>query len=107
MMKAVVPDAIESISYGIPIFKYQGRPLIYCAAAKKHCLYGTSKGTIRFQPREPLPKALVTSWSTRESQKSKPPRRGASAGSQALGHQRPGRHRAVTSTGGRVADMTP
>jgi len=73
-IKAVAPDAVESISYGMPAFKYQGRPLVYFAAAKNHCaLYGlsvdvhqdqlaaydTSKGTIRFPPREPLPEALV------------------------------------------------
>ena len=73
-IKAVAPDAVESISYGLPTFKYQGRPLIYFGAWKNHCaLYGlsadahqdelaaydTSKGTIRFPPGEPLPEALV------------------------------------------------
>ena len=60
MIKAVAPDAVESISYGMPAFKHQGRPLVYFAAAKNHCaLYGTSKGTIRFPPGEPLPEELV------------------------------------------------
>ena len=75
-IKAVAPDAVESISYGLPTFKYQGRPLVHLGAAKNHCaLYGmsavlqahqnelaaydTSKGTIRFSPSEPLPEALV------------------------------------------------
>ena len=60
MIKAVAPTAVEAIGYGIPSFKYQGRPLIYFGAAKSHCaLYGTSKGTIRFPPGEPPPEALV------------------------------------------------
>ena len=73
-IKAIAPGAIESISYGVPAFKYQGRPLAYFAAAKNHCsLYGinvdafqaelaaydASKGTIRFPPGKPLPRALV------------------------------------------------
>jgi uncharacterized protein YdhG (YjbR/CyaY superfamily) len=75
-IKVIVPDAVESISYGVPTFKYRGRPLAYFGAAKNHCaLYGmnieahrdalaaydTSKGTIRFQPNNPLPDALVQS----------------------------------------------
>lgn len=75
-IKAMAPDAVESISYGVPTFKYQGRPLAYFGAAKNHrALYGmsadahqdelaaydTSKGTIRFPPGEPLPEALLKS----------------------------------------------
>jgi uncharacterized protein YdhG (YjbR/CyaY superfamily) len=61
VIKAAAPDAVESISYGMPAFKYLGRPLVYFAAAKQHCaLYGTSKGTLRFPPCEPPPEALVT-----------------------------------------------
>jgi uncharacterized protein YdhG (YjbR/CyaY superfamily) len=74
-IKTAAPDAAESISYGIPTFKYKGRPLIYFGAAKKHvAIYGginvdahkeelqhydTSKGTIRFAPDKPLPASLV------------------------------------------------
>ncbi len=73
-IKAVAPGAVETISYGLPAFKYQGRPLVYFGAAKNHCaLYGispdahqdelaaydTSKGTIRFPAGEPLPEALL------------------------------------------------
>ena len=74
MIKAVAPDAVESIGYGMPGFKYQGRRLVYFGAWKNHCaLYGisvdahqndlaaydTSKGTIRFPLGEPLPLAIV------------------------------------------------
>ena len=73
-IKAAAPAAAESISYGIPTFKYKGRPLIHIGAAKRHCAvyglvpdaykeelkqYHTSKGTIRFSPDKPLPETLV------------------------------------------------
>ena len=74
-VKATAPEADESISYGIPAFKYKGKPLIYLGAAKKHCAvygmsvmgaheadlqpYDTDKGTIRFPPGKPLPASLV------------------------------------------------
>ena len=75
---AAAPDAVESISYGVPAFKYRGRPLVSFAAAKNHCSfyvqspavmeahgdelasYDTSKGTLRFAPDAPPPAALVT-----------------------------------------------
>jgi uncharacterized protein YdhG (YjbR/CyaY superfamily) len=73
---AVPPEATEAISYGMPAFKYQGRPLVWFAAFSKHCsLYPmkasftealgnikgveVSKGTIRFPVDKPLPSALV------------------------------------------------
>jgi uncharacterized protein YdhG (YjbR/CyaY superfamily) len=74
LIKAMAPDAVEGMGYGIPGFKYRGRPLVYFAAAKNHCaLYGlsvdehqdelaaydTSRGTIRFPPGQPPPEALV------------------------------------------------
>lgn len=71
-IKAVAPDAVETISYGMPTFKYKGRPLTYFGAWRNHCaLYGlrpdvgelagydVSKGTIRFPPGKPPPEALV------------------------------------------------
>jgi len=75
-IKAVVPEAEEVISYGLPTFKLHG-PLVALGSAKKHCAfyhmssnlleamasdlagYDTSKGTIRFSPENPLPAALV------------------------------------------------
>jgi uncharacterized protein YdhG (YjbR/CyaY superfamily) len=72
------PDAVEGIGYGVPAFKYRGRPLVSFGAAKEHCSfyvqspavldahrdelagYDTAKGTIRFTPDKPLPASLVT-----------------------------------------------
>ena len=74
-IKVFAPEAVESISYAIPAFKYSGRPLAYFGAAKKHCaLYGRSvmgaheadlqpydrsKSTVRFAPDKPPTAALV------------------------------------------------
>jgi len=71
----VIPMAEECISYQMPAFRYDGRVLVYFAAAANHCAfypggtvndfkdeleaYETSKGTIRFQPDRPLPASLV------------------------------------------------
>jgi uncharacterized protein YdhG (YjbR/CyaY superfamily) len=78
MIATAAPEAVETISYGVPAFKYRGRPLVSIGAAKNHCSfyvqspalmdehlddlasYETSKGTIRFPPNKPLPQALVT-----------------------------------------------
>lgn len=73
---AAPPGATETISYGIPAFKYK-RVLIWFAAFSNHCSlfptasvidafkndlkgYATSKGTIKFPTDKPLPSALVT-----------------------------------------------
>ena len=72
---AAPPEAIESISYGMPVFKYKG-PLVWYAAFSDHCsLFPTaaviaefkdeleghqiSKGTIRFPVDKPLPASLL------------------------------------------------
>jgi uncharacterized protein YdhG (YjbR/CyaY superfamily) len=57
---AAAPEAVESISYGMPTFKYRGRPVAYFGAWKDHCaLYGTSEGTIRFPLDTPLADARI------------------------------------------------
>lgn len=41
-IKQCVPEAVECISYAMPVFKLNGRPLVYFGAAKKHIgLYAT------------------------------------------------------------------
>jgi len=75
-IREMAPDAEECISYGIPAFRQNGL-LVGFGATAKHCAfylmsaatvadhqeelrgYDTSKGTIRFQPNNPLPAALV------------------------------------------------
>ncbi|RRN65803.1 iron chaperone [Caulobacter sp. 602-1] len=73
-IRAVVPQAEETISYGLPTFKLNGN-LVHFGAAARHCAFypgavieafaerlagfETAKGTIRFQPENPLPPELV------------------------------------------------
>ena len=77
-IKTVVPDAEETISYGIPTFNLNGTYLIYFAAYKKHigfypvpseideldmefASYKTSgKGTLQFPLDKPMPLDLIT-----------------------------------------------
>jgi uncharacterized protein YdhG (YjbR/CyaY superfamily) len=73
---ATAPQAIEAISYGIPAFRYRGHASVWYHAAKAHCSFfptaepiealadeltgfALSKGTIKFKPDAPLPKALI------------------------------------------------
>lgn len=76
-IKAVVPEATETISYQVPTIRYQGRQLVGFGATKDHCTFfimSTSlmtafkddlkghevgKGSIRFQPDKPLPTDLA------------------------------------------------
>ena len=76
IVRDIVPDAIEAISYGVPTFKLNNRMLVSYAGFKNHCSFfpgagpieahkgelknlPTSKGTIRFPPDRPLSAALV------------------------------------------------
>lgn len=75
-IKSAAPRAEECISYQIPGFRLSGRLLVSFGAAANHCAfypgahpveahkeelkaYETSKGTIRFQAKSPLPATLV------------------------------------------------
>lgn len=78
IVRAASPDAVEVFGYGMPGFKFRGRPLIYFGAWKGHCsiyavgyepinrhraelaAFDLQKGTIRFQPDAPVPPSLVT-----------------------------------------------
>ena len=77
IVKKTVPDARETISYGIPTFNLNGRYLVYFAGYKQHisiypvpsgnrefekefASYNTSgKGTIQFPLDKPIPHDLV------------------------------------------------
>jgi len=77
-IRAAAPDATEAISYQMPAFKQDGRPVVSYAAFKDHCSlfpmstavldglaeevepFRSGKGTLRFQPDAPLPADLVT-----------------------------------------------
>jgi uncharacterized protein YdhG (YjbR/CyaY superfamily) len=70
------PEAVESISYGIPAYKTNGKPLVYFAAFKNHIgfyatptghsafvdeliKYKQGKGSVQFPFSEPLPIDLI------------------------------------------------
>jgi uncharacterized protein YdhG (YjbR/CyaY superfamily) len=73
VVEGVAPEAEEGVSYGMPAFRYAGRPLLGFRAAKRHLSvfpfspaaieavkdrlgdFDLSKGTIRFSPESPLP----------------------------------------------------
>lgn len=76
-IRQVVPEAVESISYGMPTFKLHGLPLVYVGAFKNHIglyalptshaafreefsRYQSGKGSVQFPLREPLPLDLIT-----------------------------------------------
>jgi uncharacterized protein YdhG (YjbR/CyaY superfamily) len=69
-----LPGIEEGISYHLPVFRHEGRWLVWLGAARQHCaLYGvvgldrqelaaydtSGRGTLRFTPDEPLPAALI------------------------------------------------
>lgn len=77
-IKAAAPKATEGISYGVPTFKLDGRPLVGYGAATAHCTfylmsyapmrthaaelkdYALGKGSVQFPANKPLSAALVT-----------------------------------------------
>lgn len=77
IIKQIIPEINESISYGVPAFKYKNKPVIYFAAYKNHMSlypasdemieevgdsldkFRTSKGTFRFTEKNPIPEATI------------------------------------------------
>jgi uncharacterized protein YdhG (YjbR/CyaY superfamily) len=76
LIRKVAPEAAESIAYGMPAYKLDGRPLVYFAGHAAHlglyalpsavvefkqrlAGYKTSKGTIQFPYGEELPLGLI------------------------------------------------
>jgi uncharacterized protein YdhG (YjbR/CyaY superfamily) len=76
IMKAA-PEAVESISYGMPAYKLNKKPLVYFAGYKNHIgfyatptghsefakelsSYKQGKGSVQFPVNKPLPLDLIT-----------------------------------------------
>jgi uncharacterized protein YdhG (YjbR/CyaY superfamily) len=76
-IQKAAPDAEESISYGMPAYKFNGRPLVYFAAFKNHvgfyatptghaafaedlARYKQGKGSVQFPIDKPMPLDLIT-----------------------------------------------
>ena len=77
VLRESVPDAVETISYGIPTVKLDGKMLLSYAAFAKHCSlfpasgdvmatlggelapYFVEKATLRFPPSAPIPRDLL------------------------------------------------
>jgi uncharacterized protein YdhG (YjbR/CyaY superfamily) len=70
------PEAMEEIAYGMPAYKYNGKPLVYFAAFSKHIgfyatptghkkfekelsSYKQGKGSVQFPLDQPLPYKLI------------------------------------------------
>ena len=76
-LRELLPDASEAMSYSVPAFVVDGKPVAGYAWAKRHCSYfphsgavlvelsgllegyDWSKGTLRFPVDAPLPRKLV------------------------------------------------
>jgi uncharacterized protein YdhG (YjbR/CyaY superfamily) len=76
-LREIVPEAVEALSYGVPAFKVEGKPIAGYAYFTNHCsyfphsgsvlseladdlqAYDWSKGTLKFPVDEPLPSPLV------------------------------------------------
>lgn len=76
IVKKLVPKAEETISYGIPTFKYKGKYLLYFGAFRNHMSvfpgselasslkaklegYKISKGTVQYTEGNPVPEWAV------------------------------------------------
>lgn len=76
LIHEVIPDAEETMGYGMPTFKFKGKNVVHFAAFKDHMSlfpssepietlkdqladFKTSKGTIQFTLAKPIPDNLV------------------------------------------------
>jgi len=75
-IRRAAPDAVESIGYGMPAYKLNGRPLVYLAGFKNHIgfyatptghsafakelsKYKQGKGSVQFPIDQPMPLELI------------------------------------------------
>ncbi|HEX2970211.1 MAG TPA: DUF1801 domain-containing protein [Bacteroidales bacterium] len=75
-VRSIAPDAEEGISYGMPAYRLNKRPLVYFAGFKNHigfyatptghaefaaelAVYKQGKGSVQFPIDEPLPLELI------------------------------------------------
>jgi uncharacterized protein YdhG (YjbR/CyaY superfamily) len=76
-IRDAAPDAVESINYGVPAFKVDGRPFVSFGSAKQHltfyvqspavieafasalAAFRVSTGSVQFTPDHPIPEELV------------------------------------------------
>lgn len=76
IVQAEVPEAVESISYGMPAYKLHGKPLVYFGGYEHHigfyatpnghkafvdefAKYKQGKGSVQFPNNQPLPAELI------------------------------------------------
>lgn len=76
LVKKLVPEAVESLSYGLIGYKYKGKPLVYIGGFSKHIgfyatpngheafredfsAYKQGKGSVQFPLNVPLPLELI------------------------------------------------
>jgi uncharacterized protein YdhG (YjbR/CyaY superfamily) len=77
VLRDTVPDGVETISYGMPTVKLDGKAVLSYAAFAKHCSlfpasgdvmavlgdelapYFAEKATLRFSPTDPIPRDLL------------------------------------------------
>jgi len=76
VIREKAPDAVESISYGMPAYKTHGKPLVYFAGFKNHIgfyatptghtefaselsAYKQGKGSVQFPLNKPIPYELI------------------------------------------------
>jgi uncharacterized protein YdhG (YjbR/CyaY superfamily) len=77
LIKAIAPEAVESITYAIPTYKVNGKRMVYFAGFEKHvgvyplpdqpdaelardiAPFVAGKGTLRFPLNVPLPTELI------------------------------------------------
>ncbi|MBX3141856.1 MAG: DUF1801 domain-containing protein [Trueperaceae bacterium] len=76
LVRRIVPDVVDTMTYAMPTLLYRGRPLVYLTASKKHMSfypsswaieelsdrlagYKTTQHAIQFTLQAPLPDELI------------------------------------------------